>query len=98
MPRRKANVYAESVVLRWARKRSLLPRPRKGCLVGRPCAYNFYLGAYFQQGFTKNRRTIFFDQPDIPVSTDLMFDGQIGFRFGWLIPVYKRQPKSYYFN
>tara|TARA_Y100000385_G_scaffold215893_1_gene224756 strand:+ start:116 stop:874 length:759 start_codon:yes stop_codon:yes gene_type:complete len=60
--------------------------------------YNFYLGAYFQQGFTKNRRTIFFDQPDIPVSSDLMFDGQIGFLFGWLIPVYKRQPKSYYFN
>ena len=60
--------------------------------------YNFYFGAYFQQGFTKNRRTIFFDQPDIPVSQDLMLDGQIGFRFGWLIPVYKRQPKSYYFN
>ena len=60
--------------------------------------YNFYFGAYFQQGFTKNRRTIFFDQPDIPVSQELMFDAQIGFRFGWLIPVYKRQPKLYYFN
>ena len=60
--------------------------------------YNFYGGIYFQEGFTKNRRTIFFDQPNEPVSTDLRLDMQIGFRVGWMIPVYKRQPKSYYFN
>ena len=60
--------------------------------------YNFYGGIYFQEGFTKNRRTIFFDQPNEPVSTDLRLDMQVGFRVGWMIPVYKRQPKSYYFN
>ena len=59
---------------------------------------NFYGGFYFQQGFTKNRRTIFFDQPTTPVSTDLRLDLQFGFRVGWFIPIYKRQPKAFYYN
>lgn len=59
---------------------------------------NFYAGFYCQQGYTFNRRTIFFDQPDTPVSKDMMLDIQYGFRFSWLIPIYKRQPKDYYFN
>jgi len=57
---------------------------------------NFYGGFYAQQGFTKNQRTIFFDQPEIPVSTKTMVDIQIGVKLGWLIPIYKRQPKEYY--
>jgi hypothetical protein len=60
--------------------------------------YNFYAGLYAQQGFTKNRRTIFFDQPTTPVSSDLRLDLQFGFRVGWFIPIYKRQPKAYYYN
>jgi len=60
--------------------------------------YNFYGGIYIQEGFTKNKRTIFFDQPNEPVSIDLRLDIQLGFRLGWMIPVYKRQPKSFYFN
>ena len=60
--------------------------------------YHFYGGLYAQEGFTKNRRTINFDEPDIPVSTDLRLDVQIGFKFGWVIPIYKRQPKEFYFN
>ena len=59
---------------------------------------NFYGGFYIQEGFTKNRRLIFFDEPNIPVSQDVMKDIQIGFKAGWLIPIYKRKPKEFYFN
>jgi hypothetical protein len=61
-------------------------------------AWNFYGGFYFQEGLTKNQRTIFFDQPDIPVSTKTRLDIQYGFRLGWYIPFYKRMPKDYYFD
>jgi hypothetical protein len=61
-------------------------------------AYNFYGGFYLQQGLTKNQRTIFFDQPDVPVSTATRIDVQYGFRLGWYIPFYKRQPKEFYFD
>lgn len=60
--------------------------------------YNFYAGFYAQQGFTKNQRTIFFDQPNVPVPTSTRLDLQFGLRAGWLIPFYKRQPKDFYFN
>ena len=59
---------------------------------------NFYAGFYAQQGFTYNRRTINFDTPDTPVSTDLRLDLQYGFKIGWMIPVYQRQPKDFYFD
>ena len=61
-------------------------------------AFNFYGGFYAQQGFTKNRRNVFFDQPNIPVSQELRMDMQYGFKIAWLIPVYKRMPKSYYYD
>ena len=60
--------------------------------------YQFYGGLYAQEGFTKNRRTINFDEPDVPVSTELRLDVQVGFKLGWVIPIYKRQPKDFYFN
>lgn len=60
--------------------------------------YNFYAGLYAQQGFTKNQRTIYFDQPTVPVSTATRLDLQFGLRAGWFIPIYKRKPKDYYFN
>lgn len=59
---------------------------------------NFYGGFYIQEGLTKNRRDIFFDQPDVPVSKALRLDMQYGFKVGWFIPIYKRKPKDYYFN
>ena len=59
---------------------------------------NFYAGAYAQQGFTQNRRTINFDSPETPVSTDLRLDLQFGFKVGWMIPIYQRQPKEFYFD
>jgi hypothetical protein len=61
-------------------------------------AWNFYGGFYFQQGLTRNRRTIFFDQPDVPVSTKTRLDVQYGFRVGWYIPFYRRMPKDYYID
>jgi hypothetical protein len=60
--------------------------------------YNFYAGFYIQEGFTQNNRTIFFDQPDVPVSTKTRLDIQYGFRLGWYVPVYKRKPRDYYFD
>jgi hypothetical protein len=60
--------------------------------------YNFYGGFYFQEGMTKNRRTINFDEPEIPVSTKTRLDIQMGIRLGWMIPFYKRKPKEFYFN
>lgn len=59
---------------------------------------NFYTGFYIQQGLTKNQRTIFYDQPDIPVSKSLRLDLQFGFKVGWYIPFYKRQPRDFYYS
>lgn len=59
---------------------------------------SFYAGLYFQQGFTYNRRTINFDQPDIPVSTARRLDLQTGFRVGWYIPFYSAEPREFYYN
>ncbi len=59
---------------------------------------NFYAGFYIQEGFTKNYRTIFFDQPDVPVSQDIRLDIQYGFKVGWFIPIYKRLPKEFYYD
>ena len=59
---------------------------------------NFYGGFFIQEAFTYNRRTIFFDQPDTPVPTDMRMDIQYGFKVAWLIPIYRRLPKEYYYN
>lgn len=59
---------------------------------------NFYGGLYLQQGLTYNRREVFFDQPNTPVSTKQRLDLLTGFKFGWFIPVYKRKPKDFYYN
>jgi len=59
---------------------------------------NFYAGVYFQQGFTRNQRELFWDHPNEKVDKDLRIEHLFGFRVGWLIPIYKRQPKEYYFN
>ncbi len=55
-------------------------------------------GFYIQEGFTFNRRDVFFDQPDVPVSKEMMLDLQYGFKVGWFIPIYQRKPKEYYFE
>ena len=60
--------------------------------------YHFYGGFYAQQGITKNRRTLFYDQPYEAVSTETRLDIQIGAKLGWVVPIYKRQPKEFYFD
>lgn len=59
---------------------------------------NFYGGFYAQEGLTKNMRTVFFHQPDVPVSKKTMLDIQVGFKLGWFIPFYVRKPKDYYID
>jgi hypothetical protein len=59
---------------------------------------NFYAGIYFQQGLTYNRRSINFDQPNVPVSTAMRLDLQTGIRVGWYIPFYSKKPKDFYYN
>lgn len=59
---------------------------------------NFYGGFYCQQAYTYNKRTLFYDTPGTPPSTDMMLDIQYGVKVAWLIPVYKRKPKDFYFN
>jgi hypothetical protein len=59
---------------------------------------NFYGGFYINEGITYNRREVFFDQPDTPVSTKAMLDIQYGFKLGWFIPIYQRKPKDFYYD
>ena len=60
--------------------------------------FNFYFGAYFQQGFTYNQRTMFWDRPDYEVPTNRRTEYQYGLRIGWMIPVYKREAKEFYYD
>lgn len=57
---------------------------------------NFYGGFEFTQAFTQNRRSYNFDtrERDTRKRTDLL----IGFRVAWIIPIYKRAPKQFYFD
>lgn len=59
---------------------------------------NWYAGFYAQQGFTRNQRNLFFDQPEIPVSKSIRKDFSYGIKIGWFIPFYKRKPKEFYYN
>lgn len=57
---------------------------------------NFYAGFEAYEGFTRSVRKLNYDTglPD----TDLRFDALIGFRFGWILPLYSRAPKQYFYN
>ena len=44
----------------------------------------------------KNRRAYNFSEKR--QDTDARFDSSIGFKFGWMIPIYKRAPKDFYFE
>ncbi len=56
---------------------------------------NFYVGFEFQQAFTKGQRTYQYDlmASDSQERLDLLY----GFRFGWLLPLYKKAPKDFYY-
>lgn len=57
---------------------------------------NFYAGVELTQGFTQNRRSFNYDSriQDSKKRNDLL----IGIRVAWLIPIYKRVPKEFYYN
>lgn len=57
---------------------------------------NFYGGFEFYQGFTSSVRKMNYDtgQPDTAKRLDLL----AGFRFGWILPLYKKKPNDYYYN
>ena len=55
---------------------------------------NFYAGFEFNEGFTKGLRGLQYDTmaSDAAKRTDV----QIGFRVGWILPLYKRIKDFYY--
>lgn len=57
---------------------------------------NFFAGVEFTTAFTRNRRGFNFDtrQADNTLRTDQLW----GLRAGWIIPLYKKIPNTYYFN
>jgi hypothetical protein len=56
---------------------------------------NFYAGFEFYEGFTKSVRKFNYDtgMPD----TAPRLDGLAGFRFGWILPLYKKKPDDFYY-
>jgi len=56
---------------------------------------NFYAGFEFYQAFTRSQRDYNFDlmKKDTKKYTDLFY----GFKIGWMIPVYKRAPRKFYY-
>lgn len=57
---------------------------------------NFFIGVEALQGFTQNRRPYNFDQggPDHTKRKDMLYS----FKFGWVLPIYRRDPGTYYYN
>jgi hypothetical protein len=64
--------------------------------MARSSFYNFYGGIYCIEGLTKERRTVYFDQPDVPVSIKTRLDIIVGLKLGWFIPFYSTQKDHYY--
>jgi hypothetical protein len=56
---------------------------------------NFFGGISFMEAWTKSRRTINFDT--MQYDPTKRFDCLIGLRMGWIIPLYKKVPKDYYY-
>ena len=55
---------------------------------------NFYAGLEFYQSWTQNRRTFNFDTME--QDTRQRNDNLIGFRVGWIIPLYRHVPDTYF--
>ncbi len=56
--------------------------------------FNFYVGIEIMEGFLQGRRNYQFDLMG-PLN-DNRFDGTIGLKFGWIIPVYKEDVTDFY--
>lgn len=57
---------------------------------------NFYAGLESYQGFTKSVRKLNYDTG--LADTQGRFDMVMGLRFGWILPLYSRAPKQYFYN
>jgi hypothetical protein len=57
---------------------------------------NFFGGVEFTQAWTAPKRDVYFDtmKPD-PLTS--RFDSLIGFKLGWIIPIFQRQPEKFYY-
>ncbi|MBA3662749.1 MAG: hypothetical protein H0W61_00885 [Bacteroidetes bacterium] len=57
---------------------------------------NFYFGFEFYQAFTKSVRKMNYDTglADTQSRLDLLY----GFRFGWILPLYKKTPREFYYD
>lgn len=56
---------------------------------------NFYVGVEFYEGFTQSYRVLNYDTG--LTDTDKRLDVSVGFRFGWILPLYKRTKDFYYY-
>ncbi len=56
---------------------------------------NFYAGVEFYQGFTKSVRKFNYDtgMPDTQKRLDILS----GLRLGWILPLYKKSPREFYY-
>jgi hypothetical protein len=57
---------------------------------------NFYIGVELYQGFTKSGRS--YDYPLMKKDTYQRLDLLNSIKVGWVIPIYKRVPDTYYYN
>lgn len=56
---------------------------------------NFFAGFEFNQGFTQSRRD--WNTNEMKADDRKRIDILSGFRVGWIVPLYKRAPKAYYY-
>ena len=63
--------------------------------MGNTRVLNFFVGFEFMQSWTTNRREVNFDTG--MKDDGNRFDALNGFKIGWIIPIYKRTPKEYYY-
>ncbi len=56
---------------------------------------SFYAGFEFFQGFTKNRRTLNYDTGE--ADNDARVDLLNGFKVGWVLPIFRKTNKEYFY-
>ena len=57
---------------------------------------NFFAGLEFTQGFMQPQRPYYFDTQTI--ETEQRFDGLVGLRAGWVLPIYKEHTEQKYYT
>jgi len=63
---------------------------------GRRKLINFYVGFDFMQTWTTNKRGFNYDKG--VADNKIRNDNLIGFRFGWVLTLYKRAPQNFYYR